>query len=164
MPKIRYAQQPAFCLPFNYSESSRICPLPGFHRTRLFQHADGYSYLLLELYQILKAVETAADLSPCLKPGVREARFWVRAPGAQREGEGERERGEGKRGGEGERGRGRRKKSSLFPSSLFPSSLFPSSLFPLPSSFFPLPSSFDEAQITRTLCYSLTWIFQGMGF
>ena len=59
----RYAQQPAFCLPFNYSEWSRICPLPGFHRTRLFQHADGYSYLLFELYQELKAVETAADLS-----------------------------------------------------------------------------------------------------
>ena len=65
----RYAQQPAFCLPFNYSESGRICPLPGFHRTRLFQHADGYSYLLFELYQELKAVETATDLSPCLKPG-----------------------------------------------------------------------------------------------
>ncbi|MGB7891227.1 MAG: hypothetical protein WCF82_04800, partial [Microcoleus sp.] len=48
---------------------SWICPLPGFHRTRLSQHVDGYSYLLCELYQELKAVETAADLSPCLKPG-----------------------------------------------------------------------------------------------
>ncbi len=124
MPKIRYAQQPAFCLPFNYSESSRICPLPGFHRTRLFQHADGYSYLLLELYQILKAVETAADLSPCLKPGAREARFLVIEPGAQREGGGE--EGERGRGGEGE-------KEKIFP--------LPSSFFPLPSSFFLLPST-----------------------
>ncbi|MEG3923222.1 MULTISPECIES: hypothetical protein [unclassified Microcoleus] len=38
---------------------------------------DGYSYLLFELYQKLKAVETATDLSPCLKPGARRARSSV---------------------------------------------------------------------------------------
>uniref|UniRef100_UPI00403F266F hypothetical protein n=1 Tax=Microcoleus sp. OTE_8_concoct_300 TaxID=2964710 RepID=UPI00403F266F len=38
-------------------------------RTRMIPRVDGCSYLLLELYQKLKAVETATDLSPCLKPG-----------------------------------------------------------------------------------------------
>jgi len=43
--------------------------LPGFLRTRIITHVYGYSYLLTKLYQTLKAVETATDLSPRLKPG-----------------------------------------------------------------------------------------------
>ncbi|WP_333157486.1 hypothetical protein [Microcoleus sp. B9-D4] len=65
----RYAPHPAIIRPLSIPHQRRMSPLPGFLRTRMILRVDGYSYLLFELYQKLKAVETATDLSPCLKPG-----------------------------------------------------------------------------------------------
>jgi hypothetical protein len=43
----RYAQHPAIICPLTIPDLSRICPLPGFLSTRMFQHIDGcfYSHL-----------------------------------------------------------------------------------------------------------------------
>ena len=65
----RYAPHSAIICPLSIPHQRRISPLPGFLRTRMIPRVDGCSYLLLELYQKLTAVETATDLSPCLKPG-----------------------------------------------------------------------------------------------
>ena len=40
----RYAQHPAIIRPLALTDLSRICPLPGFLSTRMFQHVDGCFY------------------------------------------------------------------------------------------------------------------------
>ncbi len=75
MPKIRYAQQPAIICPLTVPKRSRICPLPGFLRTRMSQHVDGYSYLLLHfITNTLRRLKPPPTYPRVSHPGARRAR------------------------------------------------------------------------------------------
>ena len=82
----RYAQHPAIICPLAVTVLSRICPLPGFLSTRMFQHVDGCFYsqvnftileriLRLKPWHRFKAAKAATGSTPAMNGGACASLF-----------------------------------------------------------------------------------------